>query len=103
MNTLEEVKAYFESKSYKVRLYDGVEEDEVAIAVMGKRSPPNSIGIFGFGSALIIVFSMQRWILRTIVGQRFKDEFYETIEGLLPAAESILGPPFEDTTAEREK
>jgi hypothetical protein len=103
MNTLEEVKAYFESKRYKVRLYNGVEEDEVAIAVMGKRSLPDSIGISVFGSALIIIFSRQRWILRTIVGQRFKDEFYETIEGLLPAAESILGSPFEDSTEEVRK
>jgi hypothetical protein len=72
-----------------------LEQEYQAISVFGRLLPTKGMEIGGAGSAVVIIFSSDSWILRTKHGNRFQDEPFDNLERLLIVAKEILGPPKE--------
>lgn len=106
MQTLEDAEKYFQSKGYNAEICTfKFSVLETKLMVRGRRTPLDpQLGIIGYGSGLFILFTDDEWHLesREILYFQLESKFKSLADAVF-AAEAILGPPFEDTTAEREQ
>lgn len=108
MNTLDDAQLYFQSKGYYAEFptLNGGHWSKRKLMVRGRQVPPSpkSLGLTLYGSGLFIFTVDNEWHLEGpgIRYSRLESKF-KHLSDAVSTAEDILGLPFEDTKAEREK
>jgi hypothetical protein len=97
MNTLEEAQAYFQSKGYNADFLFGKQEGEpLQLTIRGRRGFSETLGLLGYRSAVLILFTDNRWKLEHYRMDHYRLLLtFEHLSDAVAAAEANLGPPIE--------
>jgi hypothetical protein len=97
MNTLEDLRVYFEAKGYLVRSYISPMSEEPTISVMGWRESGwiNGVELYCYKSFWDVVNRGNDWILHRPMDEKL---YFDRLAALVTVFENVIGPPIEEQT-----